>query len=224
MTASTYSYLDQYCERAGDPGLWAEPINVISNVAFIVAAFITYRAFASHPKTSLKNSLDLLSLSILLGIIGIGSALWHLFANAHTLLMDVIPIVLFMNLYLLSAAIRLLHFRWWQALGLFGLFQLFNTLSEIYVPRALLNGTIMYIPAYLILAFIVVKSKTIAPESYGKLRSALGLWSLSLLFRTVDIMGCQTIPMGTHFLWHGLNAYVLGLLLLALINNFSHKK
>lgn len=224
MSDSAYSYLDQYCERSLDSGLWAEPINALSNLAFIIAAFIAYRAWASHPHTTLRNSFDMLMLSVILAVIGVGSALWHIFADAHTLLLDVIPIVLFMNIYLIASSIRLLGFRWWQALYLFAVFQGLNIASEIYLPRNVLNGTILYIPAYLILAFIVVKSKARAPKIYGFMRNALLLWSVSLVFRTVDRIWCDIVPIGTHFLWHTFNACVLLWLLLALINNFTLKK
>ena len=39
------SHLDLYCERLG-PGFWAEPLNAVSNAAFILAAaygFVLWR-------------------------------------------------------------------------------------------------------------------------------------------------------------------------------------
>jgi len=34
--------IDLYCERLG-PGIWAEPINALTNLAFLVAAFAAWR-------------------------------------------------------------------------------------------------------------------------------------------------------------------------------------
>lgn len=36
------TYIDIYCERI-EPGLWAEPLNAITNLAFIIAAFLLIR-------------------------------------------------------------------------------------------------------------------------------------------------------------------------------------
>ena len=44
---------------------------------------------------------------------------------------------------------------------------------------------------------------------------SLSLAIIALTFRTVDLSVCSYIPMGTHFLWHLLNALVLYRLLIA---------
>lgn len=211
------SYLDQYCERAGDAGLWAEPINVVSNIAFMIVAVIAFITWARHPKTSIRNSMDIVILIVVLFSIGIGSGAWHLFADSHTLLMDVIPIVIFMNIFLIAAAMRLLGLKWWGAVLLFGIFQLLNIASEVYLPRDFLNGTIMYIPAYSILLCIVVWLKKSHAIGSRLVLQALILWTVSLVFRTIDMEICSLLPIGTHFLWHLLNALVLYKLLGALI-------
>jgi hypothetical protein len=45
----------------------------------------------------------------------------------------------------------------------------------------------------------------------------LGIFSLSLVLRTVDAAICPAFPLGTHFIWHLLNGLVLylGMRLLA---------
>lgn len=43
------------------------------------------------------------------------------------------------------------------------------------------------------------------------------VFTASLFFRTVDMAFCSFIPLGTHFLWHCLNAYLLYRLLGLLI-------
>ncbi len=42
-----------------------------------------------------------------------------------------------------------------------------------------------------------------------------GIFLVSLAFRTVDVASCGSLPLGTHFLWHVLNAVVLYRLLVA---------
>jgi hypothetical protein len=39
------------------------------------------------------------------------------------------------------------------------------------------------------------------------------IFAISLTFRTVDIAICPQFPLGTHFIWHILNAVVLYVLL-----------
>src|ERR671918_2585123 len=82
---------DEYCERVGF-ALLAEPINALSNLAFIVAAWAAWR---------LAKRTDTLptGVKVLIGLAGataIGSMLWHTLANTWSLLLDVIPIVAFM--------------------------------------------------------------------------------------------------------------------------------
>jgi Ceramidase len=216
-TESTLSYLDQYCERAGQTGIFAEPLNAVTNLAFILAAFLAWRYWRRAGQVNAAQSLDIVVLILLLAVIGLGSGAWHVFANSHTLLMDVIPIVLFMNVFLVAAAIRILGLRWWGALLLFVLFQVLNVASEMFLPREMLNGTIMYIPAYSLLVGIVARSAMLRHPARTFLSYGLGVWTFSLVFRTIDHEVCGFFPLGTHFLWHLLNAVVLSLLLRALI-------
>lgn len=215
--ATVYTHLDQYCERGGDPGLWAEPLNAVTNLAFIIAGILAVRAWRNSSAASFRNSIDLLLLILLLFAIGVGSGLWHFYATSDTMMLDVIPIVLFMNLFLLSAAIRLLNLRWWGALILFGVFQGLNYAANVFLPSGFLNGTIMYLPAYAILFAIVIWARILRVPSKHLLLQALVVWTVSLVCRTLDTDLCPTIPFGLHFLWHVFNAAVLYKLLQSLI-------
>lgn len=221
---NTFTYLDAYCERAGDPHLLAEPLNAITNLAFIIAAYMGLRLWRTSVGMNWKNSWDIGLLVITLAVIGLGSGAWHIWANAHTLLLDVIPIVIFMNIYLAAAAIRLLGLRWWGAVALLALFQTLNFASEALLPRGFLNGSVMYAPAFLMLFIIYGGSRMKQSPASGLVLKATLLFFVSLTFRTVDTDVCDTLPIGTHFLWHSLNACLLYLLLKALLVEFSLKK
>ncbi len=211
------THLDSYCERAGNPELTAEPLNAVTNLAFIIAAIVAWRLWRGTREATFRNSCDIVLLIILLFAIGLGSGAWHIFATSDTMMLDVIPIVLFMNLFLLAAAIRILGLKWWGAVALFAVFQGLNFAAGKFLPSGFLNGTIMYLPAYAILIVIVGWSYIREEVSKHLLFSALFLWSLSLAFRTVDTELCVVVPFGTHFLWHLFNAIVLYRLLKALI-------
>jgi hypothetical protein len=82
---------DEYCERIGF-SLLAEPINAISNLSFIVAAWAAWR-LAKRTGTLTTGVKVVIALA---GATAIGSMLWHTLANTWSLYLDVIPIVLFM--------------------------------------------------------------------------------------------------------------------------------
>jgi hypothetical protein len=86
---------DEYCERVGY-SLLAEPINAISNLSFIVAAWAAWR-LAKRTGTLTTGVKVLIALA---GATAIGSMLWHTFANTLSLYLDVIPIVLFITGFL----------------------------------------------------------------------------------------------------------------------------
>jgi len=48
--------IDLYCERLG-PGIWAEPINALTNLAFLVAAFAAWRLADQYCSLSVTTEL-----------------------------------------------------------------------------------------------------------------------------------------------------------------------
>ncbi|MFM9889958.1 MAG: hypothetical protein ACKVOE_04830 [Rickettsiales bacterium] len=244
MTGSILSYLDGYCERAGDGAIFAEPLNAVTNLFFIVAAVMAARALLQcardrHPElgsgsisaatiaqtrdamdSRLRGNdrmMDLWLLIAALFSIGIGSGLWHLHPTGTTVLMDVIPITLFINIYLLSAMRRLFMFGWRRTLCWFGLYWMMTVAAQIYLPPDLLHGTIMYIPTYVAMVAITYGISR-RDWALGKIFALVTtVWSASLILRTVDLEICQAFPIGTHFLWHTLNAWVLWRLLMVLL-------
>ncbi|MEA3640588.1 MAG: ceramidase domain-containing protein [Lamprobacter sp.] len=209
--------LATYCERAGTAGLLAEPINLITNTAFVIAAVFAARRLVAKPDLGLRNSWDLGLLILLLGAIGIGSALWHSFATVWAVLADVIPITLFINLYLLSFGWRVLRLRPLALAGLWLGYQVLSVGLVALTGPELLNGSVGYLPA---LAFLVgfwwVLRRRADPLAPTLLAACL-LFIGSLTFRTLDMALCGLMPLGLHFLWHLLNALLLYLLLRGLI-------
>jgi hypothetical protein len=210
--------LDTYCERAGDPGLLAEPINLITNAAFVIAAVFAARRLASERDLGVRNAWDLGLLVLLLAAIGVGSALWHSFATGWAVLADVIPITLFINLYLLSFGWRVLRLSRLALAGLWLGYQVLSVGLVALTGPEMLNGSVAYLPA---LAFLVgfwwVLRRRADPLAPLLLTACL-LFLGSLAFRTLDIAFCEALPIGLHFLWHLLNALLLYLLLRGLID------
>jgi hypothetical protein len=74
MDQTIFDPIDAYCERMG-PGLWGEPLNALTNLAFLVAAVIcALRLDAPRPPMGM-------ALVATLAAIGVASGLFHTFAN-----------------------------------------------------------------------------------------------------------------------------------------------
>ena len=104
--------VDNYCERL-DSSFWAEPLNAMSNLAFIVAGLVLLRQWQKAPGRDVIGLL--LAVNVL--VIGVGSFLFHTFANRWSALADVLPITIFIHGYLAVALRSYLGFRWWQAVA-----------------------------------------------------------------------------------------------------------
>ena len=207
------NYIDIYCERL-EPGLLAEPINAVTNLAFIIAGF-----FALHLAKK-ENALDWRSgtLIALIFAMGIGSTLFHTFATLWAMLSDVLPILSFQIVFIVLYAQRImkLKFPWCQA-PLVVFFILMYISMQL--PREWLNGTLEYAPALMMVtAFGLYHLKKANREKWGLLAAA-GVFVVSMTFRSIDMHVCEAFPLGVHFIWHCLNAVVLYLSARAYILN-----
>jgi hypothetical protein len=201
-----------YCERYA-PGLFAEPVNAFTNVAFFLAAWAAW----SLARRSNALSTDIRWLIALSIAIGIGSALFHIFAAGWTRILDEVPILLFQLQYLWSYMRRVMMRRRGTAAASIAVFLIAAIFSRQF-PH-LLNGSLVYAPALALMLglglYHVLQNKR---ERFLLLATA-GIFLASLAFRSIDQAACSYIPVGTHFLWHVLNGAVLYLSMRALILN-----
>ena len=202
--------------------MWAEPINTASNIAFLIAAYFAYRSFSKN-NPGFKKSFDIVFLILNLFTIGIGSAIYHMFATHATMLMDVIPITIFINVYLLSFVVRILHQKIGLALLVWILFQGVNAAFVMYVPETALNGSVMYAPAYSMLLVFLGLMAVQKNAEVKAMAAAVGIFTTSLLMRTFDHALCNLTGFGTHFGWHLLNGLLLYVLLQMLIRAAAKK-
>jgi hypothetical protein len=214
---STFTFLDQYCERAGDPSLWAEPLNAITNLAFLYAAMRAGKDYWRMERHLCWRTLDMVLLILILAAIGVGSGLWHLFATQETMLADVIPITLFINLYLISFLRRVVRLGWEWVAGFWLCFFMVTYAVQTFLPPDLLNGSVMYAPAFATLGLLGIWAYRHRLPEFSLLGTAIVVFSVSIGFRSIDQAICPYLPYGTHFLWHVMNAVVLYLLLRLLI-------
>jgi len=193
-----------YCERSAD-GVWAEPLNALTSLVFFVAAV----AIARHCR--LKNDCHrVLRVLVLLAVsIAIGSFLWHTLATTWTRWADVIPIGLFLNIFLLAFMVRIARLSWWRILLVFFVYQLLNYSVLVFLPTDFLNGSVLYLPTWLTLVVMAIFFRQNDGRTSRTLLLMAGIFSISLLLRTLDNAICAGFPIGTHFAWHLLNAWVL---------------
>ena len=207
------TYIDIYCERI-EPGLLAEPLNAITNLAFIIAGF-----FALH-LTRKENALNWRSglMIVLVFAMGIGSTLFHTYATLWAMMTDVLPILAFQIAFIVFYAQNIIKLKFPLCFAPLAVF-LALMYGAMQLPRELLNGSLEYAPALIMVTtYGLYHLKHATREKWGLLAVA-GAFTLSMTLRSIDIALCHTIPLGTHFLWHCLNAIVLYLSVRAYILN-----
>lgn len=202
-----FESIDVYCERL-TPEFWAEPVNAISNIGFVmVGIWFLYRARKSSAQPMV------VFLSAMIVTIGVGSFFFHTYANTLTLFGDLVPIFIFTSAYLFHSLRQYLAWppaRTWTALAVVvGSMILTQTL----VPSGFLNGSILYAPPLIALFSIAHALRKKRRPEWLLYHVAALVFAVSLALRTLDYAVCDGFPLGTHFLWHLLNAACLGLLM-----------
>ena len=196
-----------YCERAS-AAFWAEPVNALTNAGFLVAALA---AFVEWRRAGGRD-LPVLALIAVMVVIGLGSFAFHTLATRGAVYLDVTPIAVFIYGYLALALRRFLALGWLPTIAtLVGYIALSRLLAHLTPPGAL-NGSIDYLPA---LAALLIMLGVVPVTVRRTVALAAAVFVISLAFRTVDRAVCGTFPLGTHFIWHLLNAVVLLVLLRA---------
>ena len=193
--------IDIYCERL-DIGIWAEPINAFTNVAFILAAIIMW--------LRCKNLVEGKILSFLLFSIGCGSFLFHTYAQTWAALLDVTAILIFILTYIFVANRRFLV--WSKMVSLIGVIMFFP--YQLFLVSILSNiqffgSSVQYIPVAILIFIYSGLLRKSEPNLSRGLFIGAAILCLSIISRTVDEPLCSILSVGTHFIWHILNAIML---------------
>ena len=194
--------VDGYCERTG-PEYWAEPVNALTNLAFLVAAAVMWPRVRGMPTGQV--------LCGVLGVIGVGSWLFHTHANPLTGLMDVVPILAFILAYVFVATRDFFGAGRWVAAGAALAFIPYTVvLTPVFRALPFFEVSAFYWPVPVLIAAYAVALRARAPATARGLGIGAAILCLSLVARSVDGALCDAVPLGTHFLWHVLNALMLG--------------
>ncbi len=196
------AYTDGYCERVA-PGFWNEPLNALSNLAFIIAAVIMWRRVRRGP-------LRAKAMCAILAAIGLGSFLFHTFATVWASTADVIPILIFILFYIFAINRDILNWPAWMALlGTFAFLPYSAGLTALLIDIPFVGISSFYwtVPI-LIIAYGALLMRGYPNTAMGFFVGA-GVLCISISIRSLDLLFCTDVPIGTHFIWHILNALML---------------
>jgi hypothetical protein len=187
--------MDAYCERVG-MGLFAEPLNAVSNVSFLLAAWAAW---------ALAGRVGALSagVRVLIAIgasVGVGSILWHTYPTMLTLVLDIVPILVFIVWFIWLYTRNVVGMRPPFAVASVAAFLVATLLA---IPfSGVLHGALVYTPGLVVtLVLGVFHAREQGVERFTLL-AASGVYLAALFFRTIDNEVCPVLPIGTHFLWH----------------------
>jgi membrane protein CcdC involved in cytochrome C biogenesis len=199
MAAQQFSFGPVYCETlSAVPGsIPVEPLNTSSNGVIVLFGLAgLYFVIKRAPK-----AVDLYLLSALLVTTGIGSGIWHGLRDGDALFWEVRSGLFFLFAFVFCWARRL--WSYWGALPALLAFNYgYDQSQNISVlgisgrwvaitPLVVASGTLMVVQTY-------YRSRQAA--LLGAIAIALAI--IAVILRTLDLAVCDTIPFGTHFLWH----------------------
>ena len=206
--------MDVYCERVG-PGLLAEPLNAVTNASFLLAAWAAW-VLAQRTGTLSAGVRALIAIA---ASVGIGSILWHTYPTMLTLILDIVPILIFIIWYIWLYTRNVIGMRSRFAVACAAAFPLGTFLAILF--SHVLHGALVYAPGLLVtlvLGLFHTRERMIARFT---LLAAAGVYLAALFFRTIDNEVCPVLPIGTHFLWHLLIGLVTYLAMRSLILSTS---
>lgn len=219
MDPTSLSHFYGVCERTSEHML-SEPLNVLSNLFFIYVAVSIYRYYHKHEDLMNRWIWDIHALTFLVFIIGFNSIVFHMFPSRFTELMDTIPIVMFIMIYFTSVLFRIGKLNLFQGAICLVAFVGFSHILVHQFPRAL-NDSIGYLSSMIALIIIAVHLHLKARPSSSHFMLAAVIGVCSLFFRAIDQEVCEEFAIGTHFMWHTLNATLLYILLKQIIRNVN---
>ena len=191
--------IDAYCERT-DASYWSEPVNALTNLAFLIAAIVMWRRTRGGGRV----------LAAILFLIGVGSWLFHTHATAWSAAADSAFIMVYVFVYIFLANRDYLGWPVWvAALGAAAYIPYTAALTPVFAALPFFTISSFYWPLPVLIFGYAAWLSPRHPDTAKGLATGAAILCVSLAFRSVDELWCETIPLGTHFMWHILNAVML---------------
>ncbi len=221
MPDPLFAPIDLYCERLSAE-LLAEPLNLVSNLAFVIAGLW---GVAAARRQEAGRGAEAMGWWVV--AIGIGSAIFHSWATRLTIWADVVPIATFTIAYTLFNLRRFMGMAWPPAVAIFVAFYAVVGFGTYMVPdwlRQATNGSTGYLPPFLaLIVFGMLVLRQGNPAGWYNLAAA-AVFCVSVTFRMLDPVVCGSLPIGTHFLWHVFNGLMLAVILAAVARHGAARR
>ena len=187
-----------YCERAS-LDFFGEPFNSITNIFFMITAFLVLRLY--------RDYISFFSIAF----IGLSSFAFHTYQNSFTGLLDILAIIIFMLIYTTNIYKKLIGFNFFYSSFIALSFVISCYLFGILLRNSVIGTSSFYFPIIFHLLFLIIYFRYINLDfNYLKyLVLSITIFSTSIILRVIDQSVCNIFPLGTHFLWHMLNAIFL---------------
>ncbi len=178
-------------------------MNAVTNLAFIIAALILWRRC--------EGLVWGRALAAVLFAIGVGSYLFHTHATPWAAAVDTTPILIFSLLYIFLANRDFWGWSvWMSALGAAAYIPYSAVVTPVFDALPFFTISSFYWPLPLLIFAYAILLRRRSPSTARNLAIGATILCVSLTARSVDEPLCMAIPLGTHFLWHILNAIMLG--------------
>jgi len=200
--------LDLYCERL-TAGLWDEPLNAISNIAFAAAAVALFRLHARLRERGDRLSVDIRALPWLVFGVALCSLAFHTLAIRWVGWLDSLSILLYCAVSVYSFLRHATGVGASAAAGAGVAFALASFGASRVAPPGTLNGSLAYLPNLLTLLAVTAFLGVRGAKAFRGFALASFLFGIALMLRTMDLAWCPMLPIGTHFLWHLLAGLLL---------------
>lgn len=201
--------VDHYCERTS-AAFDAEPVNAVTNLAFPLGATILW---LNYRRTAAMRRGIIIALILAMAMVGFGSLLFHVVGTRWTEWGDVIPILVFILLYLWFVLTDLFGLPVLPKIVILAAFFIATIYLEAAVPGDVLWGGALFVPTILtFVIFGIVLRRRGHPAGLAML-AAMAVFLCAYFFRSLDHAICDAFPLGTHFMWHLLNATLLFMLI-----------
>lgn len=202
--------VDAYCERTSE-AFDAEPLNAVTNVLMLLAAWGAAHLQRRHPNRDAAGLITAMIVAIAAG--GVGAFLFHTTAAVWAVILDMLPFLVFMLLVLWLTLTRFFAWPWAAAAAGIVAFVLILVLGGLVLPPGALGSAAYYLLPLVVLsvvALVLLARRSPAGPSYFAAAIAFGG---ALAARQLDGPLCDTIPSGTHFIWHSLAALLAYILI-----------
>ncbi len=198
-----------YCEQGNSSAFWSQPVNALTNLGYILAALVIWRML----QRGTRAPFSIWYVVPLMIVIGIGSLSFHTVSDQAAELLDRVPIGIFVLSYLVTFLHWFYGLTWKRCLLGLGAFIVFTAAFVALTGTSIPNQSGQYVPVLLLLLGLTFALRASADRDHSAHWRSFALASMvfavALVARTVDESVCSEFPLGTHFLWHLLTAYLL---------------